>query len=393
MVWKPRENHSGNWAADTGIGTIDGIEAQRTAAAPTVWLLLDDRPGHATQVRGLARRLGWPAIEKPLRFNGLNRLPNPLLGASLASTVRDSRSALAPPFPDLVIGMGRRVLPVARWIKRAGGGRPRVVMLGRKAVDGGPGVDLHVGCHHFRLLPAPKLFELTVPPCQIDPEQLAQARAARPDPLQGLPEPHVVLLVGGPTAQHVFTPEFSARMVSQVAAAVARLRGSLAIVTSRRTPEPCIAAMREAAPAAHLHVWRGDRKDNPYVSYLANAHHLVATGESESMLAEAVATGLPVTIYPMKARPAATIARLAWRLREAASGTSWYAGIARALVERGWTAVPRDLTLMHRRMCDEGLARMFDGTVNTVKPSVTGESGQLTLRIRSLLAEPGEARP
>ena len=40
-----------------------------------------------------------------------------------------------PGYPDLVIGMGRRVVPIARWIKRDSGGRSRVVLLGRKAAN------------------------------------------------------------------------------------------------------------------------------------------------------------------------------------------------------------------------------------------------------------------
>jgi mitochondrial fission protein ELM1 len=167
--------------------------------------------------------------------------------------------------------------------------------------------------------------------------------------------------------------------------ATSRLGGSLAIVTSRRTPEACIAAMRAAAPSAHLHEWRADRADNPYVSYLAHADHLVVTGESESMLAEAVAASLPVTIYPLEPRPPAMSARWAWKLRRAAGLKP---GLARWLVGNGWVPVPRDLALMHERLCSQGLARMFDGTVNTAAPRATDELVALTQRIRALL--PGD---
>src|SRR3546814_3547086 len=60
------------------------------AAAPRIWLLLDDRPGHITQVVGLAEALGWPYETKALRFTPLNRLSNRLLGASRLSL--DTRS-------------------------------------------------------------------------------------------------------------------------------------------------------------------------------------------------------------------------------------------------------------------------------------------------------------
>ena len=108
---------------------------------PLVWLLQDDRPGHATQVIGLARRVKWPFIAIQLEFNFMNRLPNPLLGGSLMSLSRQDREKLKPLFPDLVIGMGRRIVPVARWIKRQSGGQTRIVLLGRKAMSSPADVD------------------------------------------------------------------------------------------------------------------------------------------------------------------------------------------------------------------------------------------------------------
>ena len=62
---------------------------------PLVWLLLDDRPGHATQVTGLARRMKWPFVALQLEFNFMNRIPNPLLGGSLVSLSGKARRSLS----------------------------------------------------------------------------------------------------------------------------------------------------------------------------------------------------------------------------------------------------------------------------------------------------------
>ena len=350
----------------------------------TVWLLIDDRPGHATQVRGVARRLGIPTVEKTLRFNAFNRLPNPLLGASTVSLRKEASDSIAPPYPDLVIGMGRRIVPVARTIKEASGGRTRIVLLGRKAANDSDAADLSVACAHFRLLPHPDLVELVVPPTQVDRETLAQARRARPDPMPNLAHPRAVLLVGGPTAQHRFEADFAARMVEDIGKAASAIGGSLAIVTSRRTPPGAIEAMRKVAPHAHLHEWHADRADNPFLSYLAYADLLVVTGESESLLAEAAATGLPVTIYPLLARPKRFKDRLANALRERAVK----GGIARVLIDGGWIAPPRDLDMMHQLMAENGRARLFDGTLNQSRPKPAVELDDLASRIRALIASP-----
>ena len=291
---------------------------------PLVWLLLDDRPGHATQVTGLAKRMNWPFVAHQLEFNFMNRLPNPLLGGSLMSLSGQGRAKLKPPFPDLVIGMGRRIVPVARWIKRQSGGRTRIVLLGRKAMGNPADIDLIVSCVHFGQVPRDGLFELVVPPTQVDAESLAAARLARPNPIAALRKPQVVLLVGGPTAQHRFDTRSAGQMAVRIAKATDELGGDLAIVTSRRTPMEAIDAMRTAAPTAHIHVWQTASKDNPYLSYLANADLLVVTGESESMIAEGSASGRPLTIYPLEAKPPGLKTGFAKGLRRVAEGQGDY---------------------------------------------------------------------
>lgn len=352
---------------------------------PRVWLLIDDRPGHRTQVEGLARMMGWSAEDRILSFNFLNYIPNPILGRSLLSLRGISADSLRPPFPDVVVGMGRRVIPVARWIKRQSGGRSRIVMLGRKAGGASRNSDLYVSCSHFGSFPGPRLFELAVPPTKVDAESLAAARNARPDPLDGLRHPRVLLLVGGPTAQHEFTAGFAWRMANLVVRSVESLGGDLAIVTSRRTPADAIAAMREAAPAAHFHEWERARVDNPYLCYLAAADALVVTGESESMLAEGAATGLPLTIFPLQPKPPGLKARLIVAIHRMALDRGLRADVCRYLFDRGWLAPPRDLDRLHRAMVDHGLARLFESGVSLDTPDRNPDLDRLKQRIGELL--------
>lgn len=353
---------------------------------PHVWLLLDDRPGHATQVTGLARRMKWPSTALQLEFNFMNRLPNPVLGASLVSLCSQDRAKFQPPFPDLVIGMGRRIVPVARWIKRQSGGRTRIVLLGRKAMGNPADIDLLVSCVHFGQLPREGLFELVVPPTQVDEESLMAVRLARPDPMAALRKPRVVLLVGGPTAQHRFDAQSARRIVAQIVKATNDLGGELAIVTSRRTPREALDAMRAAAPSAHIHEWQQANNDNPYLSYLANADFLAVTGESESMIAEGAATGLPLTICPLAAKPQGLKSRFARTLRQLAEGKGAVARLCRKILLAGWIVPARDLDLMHRGMQERGLARVFDGSLNTLAPRPSNEFELLAGRLATLVS-------
>lgn len=329
-------------------------------APPRVWLLLDDRPGHTTQAVGLAEALGWPYETKSLAFTALNRIDNRVLGASLLSLDRKRSEDLSPPWPDLVIGMGRRVAPIARWVKKQSGGGTRTVLLGRKGANLAAPFDLTIACKHFQLPADPRRVDLIVPPTQVTAKRLAEAAECWPELLTGRASPRVVLLLGGTTAHHLLSKETAARMAREVLDYAEGLGGSLTIVTSRRSGAAAVAAMEAAAPAAHFHIWRREQTENPYLAFLALADILVVSGESESMLAEAAASGKPLLIYPLPEKPAGPKQRLQRAIFRCASrGQGVLDRFCAALISGGWITPPRDLEMMHREMIAGGLAQAF----------------------------------
>ncbi len=356
------------------------------AAAPRVWLLLDDRPGHATQVVGLAEALGWPYEAKALRFTPLNRVSNRLLGASRLSLDPRQSTALAPPWPELVIAMGRRAAPIARWVKRQSGGHAKLVQLGRKAANVAADFDLAVTCAHFQLPPHPKRLDLLLPPTQVTPARLQQAAERWADLFGAAARPRVALLVGGTTAHHRLTPETAERMAAEVQAFAADLGGSLTCVTSRRSGAAVEAALRRGAPTASLHCWRREQRENPYLGYLALADILVVTGESESMLAEAADAARPLYIYPVPARRLTWRARLAGRvLARARRGRGPLARFCERLIQNGLVVPPRDLDLMHSGMVQAGLAKRFGDGGPAQSAELPSRLDTLVARVRQLM--------
>lgn len=365
-------------------------EAGRAAAkAPRVWLLLDDRPGHTTQVVGLAEALGWPYETKQLRFTPLNRLSNRLLGASRLSLDGAASAELGPPWPDLVIAMGRRSAPIARWVKHKSGGRAKLVQFGRKAANVAGDFDLAVTCRHFQLPAHPRRFDLLLPPTQVTAARLRDAAQRWPALFEGSAQPRVALIVGGTTAHHRLTPATAERMAAEAAAFAAQRGGSLTCVTSRRSGGAVEEALRRGAPEARLHAWRRDQKDNPYLGYLAQADVLVVTGESESMLAEAADAAKPLYIYPIPAKPDGWRARLAGAVLARSRRGGPLGRLCEGLIQRGLVVPPRDLGLMHRAMVEAGVARFFaDGAAQaSVTPAAApgGRYEALIARVRSLL--------
>ena len=90
-------------------------------------------------------------------------------------------------------------------------------------------------------------------------------------------------------------------------AEVAGFAGSVLATASRRTGAAatdslCRRAGRRAAPAVPL----GRCRANPYAGFLAWADAVVVTGDSVSMLSEALATAVPVFIADPGGRPRGT---------------------------------------------------------------------------------------
>jgi mitochondrial fission protein ELM1 len=108
-----------------------------------------------------------------------------------------------------------------------------------------------------------------------------------------LPRPRVGLLLGGPVRGEGLAPEVATRLGARVAG----FAGSVMATTSRRTGAAATEALGAAlATVPHrLHRW-GEAGANPYLGVLAWADVLVVSGDSVSMLSEALVTAAPVFI-------------------------------------------------------------------------------------------------
>jgi hypothetical protein len=249
-----------------------------------IWVLEDPRAGTAAQALGIAERLGLPFRRVPLRFGPLAKLPWPW--PTLAGLA--DRGAFAPPWPTLVISAGRRSAPVARWLRRHGARIVHAMRPGFGAAD----FDLLVLGAHDHPQTAGNVLVIQGAAHRLTPAALAAAPAAFPD-FAALPRPIVTLLLGGPVRGEGMAPARAAH----IAQAAAGLGASLLVTASRRTGAPATAAVSAALQnLPHvLYPWGGDGA-NPYLAMLAMADRLVVTGDSISMLSEALMTEAPLLI-------------------------------------------------------------------------------------------------
>ena len=262
-----------------------------------VWILADERIGNIHQCLGVVEALDVPYRTKRLVYNRKARLPNLLLGRTLAHLKKESAAAIAPPWPDIVIAAGRRTVPVARAIKRRSGERAFLVQL---MWPGPPSADLNLIATpaHDRIRPRPNLLRTIGAPNHITPQRLAAVRETWRERLAGVTPPRIAALVGGDTRHHKFTPVLARELGRQASELARKIGGSLMITTSRRTGTATSEAlMASVDDRTECHIWQGSEEKNPYLAYLALSDILIVTGDSTSMCTEACATGRPVYIF------------------------------------------------------------------------------------------------
>ena len=268
------------------------------SASPHVWMLADDRPGNVNQALGLAEALGEPFVIKTVGYGQLARLPNWLLPTNLVGLTPATRDNLTPPWPDLVIGAGRRTARVGRWIKRH---HPAVTLVQLMWPGNADGFDLIAVPEHDRVPDDPVLMRTLGPPHRLTPERLRAAALDIAPKLEGLPRPYIACLIGGSSKHVAFTPEDARSLIDGAMALAGERSGSLLVTTSRRTGTACTEAAADALSGPHwLHRWQPEG-DNPYLGMLGSADAVVVSADSASMCAEACAPGKPVFLHQPKA--------------------------------------------------------------------------------------------
>ncbi|MDA9865281.1 mitochondrial fission ELM1 family protein [bacterium] len=297
----------------------------RNGDLPLVWVLQGHRAGDNLQVQALADGLGWPWQAKSLTWqeNWLKRLPRwtPFYGrsASLKTLTSQAQEAFAPPWPDIVLSVGWRSVPVARWIKAQSGAR--LVHLGRPRAPLDC-FDLVFTTPQYRLPLAKNVVHLTGPLTTLPPNAGSEDANAWEARLAHLPRPWIAVLVGGDTPTLKFPLSAAAALATSANDHAASCKGSLLVLTSPRTSKQVTEVLQEAIQAPTFFQSYSRDDENPYAAFLALADRFIVTNDSVSMTHEAALTGRPLQIFRLTAQESmAKQAHLGWDRKMRAADT------------------------------------------------------------------------
>jgi mitochondrial fission protein ELM1 len=263
---------------------------------PRIWVLTGDRAGDNNQVLALAEELDLPFETRPLHHNFLRDVARKQLSKTMLTFTAKSIRQLRPPWPDLVIGIGRRSVPIARWIKKRSRGKAKLVQLGNPRSD--PSLfDLVITTPQYPVPARPNVLVLPMAMSRFrSPPQQTDFETAW---LASLPRPHLLLAIGGSTAYLDLASDVIEQAARRLAERAARSGGTLIVVGSPRTQRELMEAAGAAIVGATPHIV-ADGVMPRFAVLLADADELHVTADSISMISEAVLTGRPVGMIPVE---------------------------------------------------------------------------------------------
>jgi mitochondrial fission protein ELM1 len=332
---------------------------------PRIWAFLSNRPGDNAQVLALAEELGLPFVTKPLHYSWRKRMPRSGRRVSLMTLTRKSRiEQIFPPWPDLIILVGPRAQPVARWVKKASGGKTRLVLINHPRAPASE-FDLVFTTRQYlppsgdnvRLLPvAMSRFRSPLEPTQAERAWLEQ-----------LPRPHLLLMIGGPTRYWALSPAYMTGVAARLLARANKLGGALIAAGSARTERPVLQALASrfaGRPNLRLAI------DQPrFQALVDDADELFPTADSVSMISESIITGKPVGVVAVEPKLLAKLV-LGGEKRMARNPA-------------------RDLRRFWNFLRGQGLVGTIDKPVASEVPNPVIAAAQ---EVRDLLAESSDAR-
>ena len=276
---------------------------RRPAKLPSIWLLLGGRAGDNNQALALAEALEFPFDTKKLTYNQLRRLPR--RGPGLATLTPSSRASVTAPWPDLVLCVGYASVPIARYIRDQSGGRTKLVHIGNPRCNV-EDFDLQITTPQYPR-EATNLLELPFPIG--NPARRARPTAEELEWLDDFPHPRRLVVVGGP-ARHWELDEHALQQAIDGLAA-RHARGSLIVVTSARTPARTKRMLRTRLKAGHCALVDAFPS---FGTLLSRSQEIYVTADSVSMLSEAILSGRPVGMIPIRRSLLGKLSHLFWEI-------------------------------------------------------------------------------
>ena len=268
-----------------------------------IWLLLDHRPGTASQALALANHSGLSQEKIYLQYNWLANMPNFTLGIDFCLHFLKNKNIFQQfsYFPSHIITAGRRSAIFALYLQKQSKKQclptPKLIQIMNP--------QLPFALFDWVILPShdnPKHKEKNV---LLSLGGLANFDTKKINNLSfdknflnqiEQQKPTIAFLVGGSFAkQHNFSLEIFTTLYQQMVKIANEMQANLLVLNSKRTDFAINNFLQQQTKIIFIN-WQ-QSGSNYYLQTLAKADFLAITGDSVSMISESLSTGKPVYIF------------------------------------------------------------------------------------------------
>jgi mitochondrial fission protein ELM1 len=361
---------------------------------PRIWLLLGNKKGDNGQVETIAEALqaqfGWHCERRDIQVLEPFLFGKPKVGPTLYHIDHERSAALEPPWPDIILTVGRSPANVALWVKEQSGGHSRLVLVGKPS---GYMERFDLIITSAETLPTPYLnvLRINMPLMRVDQAAVEQGARDWAERFAALPRPLVAVMIGGPTNPFVFDATVTRKLIEE-ARRVLDAGGTPYFTTSRRTPTWLTDELKQQLPhGALLYDWNDTSAENPYRGLLGLADRFVVTGDSISMMVEVVHLRKPLQILPLPTgligsldQVRRSFARWLYRPSDGGFGARLRIGLAHALYRAYILRHTRHYPGFHQLLVDLHLATWLGQPAEEPEGRMPDDIPAVLARIRAV---------
>lgn len=264
------------------------------------WVVTEGKAGMELQGLALAEALGVPTIavkRVKLRFPWIYLSPRFRILKNLSISKKGDQ--LLPPYPDLVVTVGRRSVIAGLLIKQKSPTTKLICV--QNPYIASKHFDILIPAQHDQVKPAHNVLASFGSLHRITSQKLALAKNEFEYIFANYQSPRIGVIIGGNSRSYSMDLEVIKNYVQQLKILQQKYGASLLITASRRTPKDVLDYLA-SCQAQDIFYWDNNNTEipNPYLGILASSDALLVTCESVNMISEACATNLPVYLLSLK---------------------------------------------------------------------------------------------
>lgn len=261
------------------------------------WVITERRDGDFAGRDG--REIHGDAISRALGVMPVFKRVRATTGIFLPWSKPPPDASIVPPWPELIIAIGRQGLRYARWIRAQSRGKSFLAVLQKPALPFHNADFIWVPSHDR--LHGRNVISTLFSPHPFTAQRLQEAARQFASSFAVLPRPRVGVLIGGSNSAYRFDLPDLERLCEILEQLCRHESAGLIVSTSQRTEAAHCLFLKERLAELPALLW--DRKDREfYPALLGSADVFVSTPDSVNMIGEAASTGKPILVFQMHGR-------------------------------------------------------------------------------------------